>query len=66
MMPHNGRYIPAHLVVARGDLDAAVDIYKDSERVISAMDDPYLAGKLNGNEACFASARSNWMRRETS
>jgi hypothetical protein len=51
MMPHYGRYIPAHLVVARGDLDAGVDIYKASKGVIKVMDDPYLAGELNGEWA---------------
>jgi LuxR family maltose regulon positive regulatory protein len=46
VMLRSGRYIPAHLAAARGDLDAAVDILHATERVISAMDDPYLSGEL--------------------
>jgi LuxR family maltose regulon positive regulatory protein len=42
-----GRYLRAHLVAARGDLDAAVDILQDTERIVNAIDDPYLTGELN-------------------
>ncbi len=42
-----GRYLRAHLAAARGDLDAAVDIFQDTERIVNAMDDPYLTGELN-------------------
>ncbi len=42
-----GRYLRAHLVAARGDLDTAVNIFQDTERIINAIDDPYLSGELN-------------------
>jgi len=42
-----GRYLRAHLVAAGGDLDAAADIFQDTERIVNAMDDPYLTGELN-------------------
>jgi LuxR family maltose regulon positive regulatory protein len=41
-----GRYLRAHLAVARNDLDAAVQIFEDTERIVSAMDDAYLSGEL--------------------
>jgi LuxR family maltose regulon positive regulatory protein len=43
----SGRYIGAHLAAARGDFSAAVDILKETERIVSAMDDPYVSGELN-------------------
>jgi ATP/maltotriose-dependent transcriptional regulator MalT len=42
-----GRYLRAHLAAARGDLDAATHIFQDAERIVNAMDDPYLSGELN-------------------
>lgn len=42
-----GHYLRAHLTAALGDLDAAVDIFQDTERIVNAMDDPYLVGELN-------------------
>ena len=42
-----GRYLSAHLAAARGDLDAAEDIFQDTERIVKAIDDPYLTGELN-------------------
>jgi LuxR family maltose regulon positive regulatory protein len=42
-----GRHLRAHLAAARGDLDAAADIFKDTQRIVNAMDDPYLTGELN-------------------
>jgi LuxR family maltose regulon positive regulatory protein len=41
-----GRYLGAHLAAARGDLDGALDILHDVERIVSAMNDPYLGGEL--------------------
>ncbi len=41
-----GRYLRAHLAAARGDRDGAVEILQDTERIVSAMDDPYLSGEL--------------------
>jgi LuxR family maltose regulon positive regulatory protein len=43
----SGRYIRAHLAAARGDLDAAADIFQDTEQIVSIMDDHYLTGELN-------------------
>jgi LuxR family maltose regulon positive regulatory protein len=42
-----GRYLRAHLAAARGDLDAATDIFQDTARIVNAIDDPYLTGELN-------------------
>jgi LuxR family maltose regulon positive regulatory protein len=42
-----GRYLGAQLAAARGDLDAAADIFQDTERIVNAIDDPYLTGELN-------------------
>jgi LuxR family maltose regulon positive regulatory protein len=42
-----GRHLRAHLASSRGDLDAAADIFQDTERIVNAMDDPYLIGELN-------------------
>jgi LuxR family maltose regulon positive regulatory protein len=42
-----GRHLRAHLAAAHGDLDAAVNIFQDTERIVNAMDDPYLTGELN-------------------
>jgi LuxR family maltose regulon positive regulatory protein len=41
-----GRYLCAHLAAARGNQDGAVEILQDTERIIDAMDDPYLTGEL--------------------
>jgi len=46
-MVRAGRHLRAHLAAARGDLDAAADIFLDTERIVDAMDDPYLTGELN-------------------
>ena len=46
-----GRHLRAHLAAARGDLDAAADIFRDTERIVNAMDDPYLTGELGGEWA---------------
>jgi LuxR family maltose regulon positive regulatory protein len=43
-----GRYLRAHLVAARGDLDAAADIFDDAAQIVHAIGDPYLTGELNG------------------
>jgi LuxR family maltose regulon positive regulatory protein len=42
-----GRHLRAHLAAARGDLDAAAELFQDTERIVNAMDDPYLTGELN-------------------
>lgn len=42
-----GRYLRAHLAAARGDFNAAADIYQATERIVTAMEDPYLLGELN-------------------
>jgi LuxR family maltose regulon positive regulatory protein len=42
-----GRYIQAQLAAAGGDLEAATDIFQDTERIVNAMDEPYLTGELN-------------------
>jgi LuxR family maltose regulon positive regulatory protein len=42
-----GRYLQAQLAAADGDLDAATDIFQDIERIVNAMDEPYLTGELN-------------------
>jgi LuxR family maltose regulon positive regulatory protein len=41
-----GRYLRAHLAAARGNQDGAVEILQDTERIVDAMDDPYLTGEL--------------------
>jgi LuxR family maltose regulon positive regulatory protein len=48
-----GRYARAHLAAARGHRgvpvgtrDGAVEILRDTKRIVDAMDDPYLAGEL--------------------
>jgi len=41
-----GRYIGAHVAAARGDLEGALVIFEDTERIVSALDDPYLSGEL--------------------
>ena len=43
----SGSYIRAHLSAARGDLNAAAAVFQDTERIVIAMDDPYLTGELN-------------------
>jgi LuxR family maltose regulon positive regulatory protein len=43
----SGRYLRAHLAAARGDLEAAADIFQDTAQIVNAMDDPYLTGELN-------------------
>jgi LuxR family maltose regulon positive regulatory protein len=42
-----GRYLRAHLAAERGDLDGAVEIFQDTERIVNAMHDPYQTGELN-------------------
>jgi len=42
-----GRHLRAHLAAARGDMDAAAGIFQETERIVNAMDDPYLTGELN-------------------
>jgi len=46
-----GRYLRAHLAAARGNLDAAADIFPEIQRIVNAMDDPYLTGELNSEWA---------------
>jgi LuxR family maltose regulon positive regulatory protein len=41
-----GRYLRAHLAAARSNQDGAVGILQDTERIVDAMDDPYLSGEL--------------------
>jgi len=48
-----GRYVRAHLAAIRGNRgvpvstqDDAVEILRDTKRIVDAMDDPYLAGEL--------------------
>lgn len=43
----SGRYLRAHLLAARGDMKAAAGIFQDTERIVKAMDDPFLIGDLN-------------------
>jgi LuxR family maltose regulon positive regulatory protein len=42
-----GRYIRAQLATVRGDLDAATNIFEDTQRIVTAMDEPYVIGELN-------------------
>jgi LuxR family maltose regulon positive regulatory protein len=42
-----GRHLRAHLATARGDVDAAADIFLATERIVTAIENPYLAGELN-------------------
>jgi LuxR family maltose regulon positive regulatory protein len=46
-----GRHLRAHLAAARGDLDAAAELFQDTEQIVNAMDDPYLTGELNSEWA---------------
>lgn len=46
-----GRYLRAQLAAVRGDLGAAINIFQDTERVVNAMDEPYLIGELNSQWA---------------
>jgi LuxR family maltose regulon positive regulatory protein len=41
-----GRYLRAHLAAARGNQDGAIEILQDTERIVDAIDDPYLSGEL--------------------
>ena len=41
-----GRYLGAHISAARGDLEGALALLKDTERIVSALDDPYVSGEL--------------------
>jgi LuxR family maltose regulon positive regulatory protein len=41
-----GRYISAHTAAARGDLEGALTILEDTERIVSALGDPYQNGEL--------------------
>jgi LuxR family maltose regulon positive regulatory protein len=41
-----GRYLCAHLAAARGNQGGAIKILQDTERIVEAMDDPYLSGEL--------------------
>ena len=43
----SGRYLQAFLSAARGDKDAAVNVFQATERVVNATDDPYQIGELN-------------------
>ncbi len=43
----SGRYLSAQLAAARGELDAAADIFHDTAQIVNAMDEPYLIGELN-------------------
>jgi LuxR family maltose regulon positive regulatory protein len=42
-----GRHLRAHLAAAHGDLVAAADIFQDTERIVNAIDNPYVTGELN-------------------
>ncbi len=42
-----GRYLRARLADARGELDAAENILRDTAGIINAMDEPYLTGEIN-------------------
>jgi LuxR family maltose regulon positive regulatory protein len=43
----SGRYLLAHLAAARNNLDAAVDIFRDTEQIVYAMNEHYQIGELN-------------------
>ena len=43
----SGRYIRAQLATVRGDLEAAMNILQDTERIVNTMNEPYLTGELN-------------------
>jgi LuxR family maltose regulon positive regulatory protein len=43
----SGRYLLAHIAAAHSDLDAAEGVFKETERIVNAMDDPYLTGELS-------------------
>jgi LuxR family maltose regulon positive regulatory protein len=42
-----GRYLRAQLAGARGNLGTATEILQETERILNAMDEPYLTGELN-------------------
>jgi LuxR family maltose regulon positive regulatory protein len=42
-----GRYLLAYLAAIRGELDTAMELFEDIQRIVSAIDDPYLAGELH-------------------
>jgi LuxR family maltose regulon positive regulatory protein len=46
-----GRHVRAHVAAARGDLDAAEELFEDTAQIVNAMDDPYLIGELNSEWA---------------
>jgi LuxR family maltose regulon positive regulatory protein len=48
-----GRYIRAQLAALRGDLEAAVNILEDLERIVTAMDEPYVLGELSWQWAAY-------------
>ncbi|MFN2212441.1 MAG: LuxR C-terminal-related transcriptional regulator [Anaerolineales bacterium] len=41
------RYLRAHLAAAHGEFEVAIKIFEDTERIVNALDDPYLTGELN-------------------
>ena len=62
-----GRYLRAHIAAARGDLEGALEILQDTERIVGAMDDPYLSGELAWewttvclNTGDLGAARTSW------
>ena len=42
-----GRYVRAQLAALHGDLEAAVNILEDLERIVTAMDEPYVVAELS-------------------
>ena len=42
-----GRYVRAQLAALQGDLETAVNILEDLERIVTAMDEPYVVGELS-------------------
>ena len=48
-----GRYIHSQLAALQGDRAAAVNILKDLERIVTAMDEPYVIGELSWQWAAF-------------
>ena len=55
-----GRYLRAQLAAARGDLEGALAILQDTERIVSALDDPYLSGELSWKWATVYYKAGQW------
>jgi LuxR family maltose regulon positive regulatory protein len=59
-MQRAGRYLGAHLKVARGDVEGALAILKATERIVRALDDPYAGGELAWEWTAFCLNVGQW------